>query len=115
MFYNKRKLSELPANGIVKDFPESLVNPLYKPKTLAEMRAEMRHTGINPAPASLRDPLPVSDGVDPMDAPPIPVTGDRFEHIRRATAIKSNLESELKSLKPIEQPKQDPPPADPVE
>lgn len=102
MFFSKNKHTfDSDSDGCIKDFPESLVNPLYKPKTLAEMRAEMIHTGINPAPAAMRSPIPVSDGVDPMNSPPIPVTGDRFEHIRQAKAIQrqfSKLESDLKDV-----------------
>lgn len=98
MFFNKRKTCVNCATGEITDFPDSLVNPLYKPKTLAEMKAEMIHTGVNPAPASLRTPLPVSDGVDPMDAPPLPITGDTFEHIRMGELIKRNISSEESKL-----------------
>lgn len=119
MFFNKRKTCVNCATGEITDFPESLVNPLYKPKTLAEMKAEMIHTGVNPAPASLRTPLPVSDGVDPMDAPPLPITGDTFEHIRMGEHIKRNISSEESKLEHAKESQGPPvvtpdPPADPA-
>lgn len=86
------------ADGSVKEFPESLVNPLYKPKTLGELKAQMVHTGINPAPAPTRPGLPETPGVDSMDSPPIPVTGDTFEMIRAGQQVKSQLAASEKEL-----------------
>lgn len=97
MFFSKHKAN--PKSGLIDEFPPSQVNPLYKPKTLAEMRAEMVHTGINPAPSTLRKGVVACDGMDPMDAPPVPVTGDTFEHIRIAKNLKGTLESKESDLK----------------
>lgn len=81
--YNERKgLSSLQCTS------DSLVNPLYKPKTLGELKALMVHTGINPAPVALRSPLPENvDGIDAMDAPPVRTSGDIFENMRESARL----------------------------
>lgn len=79
------------ADGTIKRFPESPVNPMYKPRTLGELRALFEHTGINPAPVQLRDGIKEIDGLDPMDTPPIPIGGDRFETIRIGKEIENEL------------------------
>lgn len=79
------------SNGSVSRFPESPVNPMYKPRTLGELRALFDHTGINPAPVQLREGVPDIDGLDPMDTPPIPIGGDTFERIRTAKQIEKEL------------------------
>lgn len=94
MFFRHSKTQrprDAKANGSCGDFPQSLVNPLYKPKTLGELKALMVHTGINPAPQPLRPALPETPGVDSMDSPAIPVTGDTFEIIRRGEQIQREL------------------------
>lgn len=87
------------ADGHVRKFPESPVNPMYKPRTLSELRALFDHTGINPAPVQLRDGLPNIEGLDPMDTPPIPIGGDTFERIRQAKAIENDLNKLSESTK----------------
>lgn len=79
-----------------------LVNPLYKPKTLAELKAEMSHTGINPAPIALRSPLPEIEGLDNIDAPPVCVGGDVFENIRLSREMQSRFESTSQKLKDLQ-------------
>lgn len=80
------------ASGVIDRFPESQVNPMYKPRTLAELKALFDHTGINPAPVPLNPAVPEMDGLDPMDTPPRPIGGDTFETIRTG----KELESEMK-------------------
>lgn len=112
MFFKHSKKGVSPccdnANGVVKSFPESPVNPLYKPRTLSELKALFDHTGINPAPVKLRSAVPEVDGLDPMDAPPIPIGGDTFERIRQAKSLEKEIRDKsdtyresLKDSKPI--------------
>lgn len=82
---------DVRASGIVHKFPESLVNPMFKPRTLAELKALFDHTGINPAPVQLREGIKEIDGLDAMDTPPIPIGGDRFETIRAGQQIEMEL------------------------
>lgn len=79
------------ADGTMYRFPESPVNPMYKPRTLGELRALFEHTGINPAPVQLREGVTELDGLDAMDSPPIPIGGDRFETIRIGKQIENEL------------------------
>lgn len=82
---------------------ESLVNPLYKPKTLAELKALMAHTGINPAPVALRSGIPEdNEHVDAMDAPPVMIGGDIFENMRESARLLDQMrqaESEFERSK----------------
>lgn len=94
----KKRVSDPKSNGSVGNFPQSLVNPLYKAKTLGELRALMVHTGINPSPQPLRPALPETPGVDLMDSPAIPVTDDTFEIIRRGQQIQSEIANSEASL-----------------
>lgn len=77
--------------GIVDRFPESPVNPMYKPRTLSELKALFDHTGINPAPVAMRDGITEVEGLDAMDLLSIPIGGDTFEHIRVGKALESKL------------------------
>ena len=83
------------ANGIVSRFPESPVNPQYKPRTLAELKALFDHTGINPSPVALREPIKEVDGIDAMDIPPVPIGGDTFEVIRSGQALENELRNSV--------------------
>lgn len=83
------------ANGVVKRFPGSPVNPLYKPRTLKELRALFDHTGINPAPVQLREGIKEIDGIDAMDSPAIPIGGDIFENLRIGKAIENDLRAKI--------------------
>lgn len=88
---------------MLKFTSESLVNPLYKPKTLGELKAEMDHTGINPAPVLMRSGIPDIKGVDPMDMPSVVVGGDPFENIRKSVSLEQKLketEEEYERTKP---------------
>lgn len=110
--HSKNKKVRKTFTGVVKRFPESLVNPLYKPRTLSELKALMNHTGINPAPVQLREGVKEIDGLDSMDMPPIPIGGDSFEHIREGKAIvneMSRLGDSIKQNQPGNKP------ADPVQ
>ena len=94
MFFKHSKKSrsvDTSTDGHIRKFPESPVNRMYKPRTLRELKELFNHTGINPAPVQLRDALPEIDGIDPMDTPPIPIGGDRFEHIRAGQQIEKEL------------------------
>lgn len=94
MFFKHSKKSrsvDISTDGHIRKFPESPVNRMYKPRTLRELKELFNHTGINPAPVQLRDALPEIDGIDPMDTPPIPIGGDRFEHIRAGQQIEKEL------------------------
>ena len=82
-------------NGVVSRFPESPVNPMYKPRTLGELRAIFEHTGTNPAPVALRDAIKEVEGLDPMDTPPVPVGGDRFETIRIGQSLENDLRDKV--------------------
>lgn len=104
-----KRVSDPKSNGSVGNFPQSLVNPIYKPKTLGELKALMVHTGVNPAPQPLRPALPETPGVDSMDAPAIPVTGDMFEIIRQGQQIRSEISASDSAL--VDDPAD---PADPV-
>ena len=101
------------ASGRCGHFPSSPVNPMYKPRTLGELRALFEHTGINPAPVQLRDPIKEVDGVDAMDMPSVPIGGDVFENIRTGKAIEKDLRhkvdsyranQESKYIEPIKEP-----------
>lgn len=88
-FFNYRKrYNERKGQFGLKCTSDSLVNPLYKPKTLGELKALMVHTGINPAPVALRSPLPENvEGIDAMDAPPVRTSGDVFENLRESARL----------------------------
>lgn len=98
MFYSK-SLNNDRKSGVVGGFPESLVNPLYKPKTLSELKALCVHTGVNPSPVELRPGLPEVGGKDAMETPPIPVFADTFEAIRAAKKMDSEIKDIDKQLK----------------
>lgn len=83
------------ASGIVQKFPESLVNPMYKPRTLAELKALFDHTGVNPAPVPVLPGIPEVDGLDPMDTPSRPIGGDVFETIRTGQALENDLRDKV--------------------
>lgn len=87
------------ASGRCGHFPPSPVNPMYKPRTLGELRALFEHTGINPAPVQLRDPIKEIDGIDAMDMPAVPVGGDVFENIRTGKAIQNDLRDKVDSYR----------------
>lgn len=99
MFFKHSKNGVSPcdakANGVISRFPESPVNPMYKLRTLGELRALFEHTGINPAPVALRDGIKEVEGLDPMDTPPIPIGGDRFESIRIGQALENDLRDKI--------------------
>lgn len=85
--YRKRYVERKGRFGL-ECISDSLVNPLYKPKTLGELKALMVHTGINPAPVALRSPLPENvEGIDAMDAPPVRTSGDVFENMRESARL----------------------------
>lgn len=88
-FFNFRKrYNERKGRFGLECISDSLVNPLYKPKTLGELKALMVHTGINPAPVALRSPLPENvEGIDAMDAPPVRTSGDVFENMRESARL----------------------------
>lgn len=92
-FFNFRKrYSQRKGQFGLECVSDSLVNPLYKPKTLGELKALMVHTGINPAPVALRSPLPENvDGLDAMDAPPVMTSGDVFENMRNSARLADEL------------------------
>lgn len=87
------------ADGVVERFPESPVNPQYKPRTLGELRALFDHTGINPAPVPTRPGIPEIEGVDPMDSPSVPIGGDRFETIRTGQLLEDELRDKVDSYR----------------
>ena len=92
-FFNYRKrYSERKGQFGLKCTSESLVNPLYKPKTLGELKALMVHTGINPAPVALRSPLPENvEGLDAMDAPSVMTGGDIFDNMRQSARLSDQM------------------------
>lgn len=90
---------DVRASGIVQKFPESLVNPMYKPRTLAELKALFNHTGINPAPVPVLPGIPEVDGLDPMDTPPRPIGGDVFETIRVGQSLENDLRDKVDSYR----------------
>ena len=100
-FFNFRKrYSERQGLFGLECVSDSLVNPLYKPKTLGELKALMVHTGINPAPVALRTPLPEDiDGLDAMDAPPVRTSGDVFENMRESARLMDNMRQAEDDLK----------------
>lgn len=87
--------------------PESLINPLYKPKTLGELKALMVATGRNPSPVSLRPGIAEGDVVDPMDLPPVPVGGDTFETIRATDSLQKTLLDEASAYQKSQQSSED--------
>lgn len=92
------------SNGVISVFPESPVNPLYKPRTLGELKALFHHTGINPAPVSLRDGIKEVEGIDAMDSPSVPIGGDTFANIRTGKQIQdsiSEMSERVKKNQPI--------------
>lgn len=90
---------DVRASGIVQKFPESPVNPMFKPRTLAELKALFDHTGINPAPVPLLPGVPEVDGLDPMDMPSRPIGGDVFETIRVGKALENDLRDKVDSYR----------------
>lgn len=124
MFFKHSKKGSVPCsdnvNGVVKRFPESPVNPLYKPRTLKELRALFEHTGINPAPVQLREGIKEIDGIDAMDSPAIPIGGDTFENLRIGKAIENDLRDKVDSYRANQKDKSktddsDKPPTPPTE
>lgn len=92
--FKKRQNQKDDASNLVFTSP-SLINPLYKPKTLAELKAEMEHTGINPAPVSLRSAISDIEGIDPIDMPSVRVGGDIFENYRATEQLESKIKESL--------------------
>lgn len=105
-FFNfKKRLQKRlhSGDGVVRYMPESLINPLYKPKTLGELKALMVATGRNPSPVSLRPGIVEGDVADPMDLPPVPVGGDTFETIRATDSLQKTLLDEASAYQKSQQ------------
>ena len=108
-FFNFRKNVDKRKHCTLVCTSEPLINPLYKPKTLGELKALFTHTGINPAPVALRQPVPENDVFDPMDTPSVDLSGDPFESRRKSASLTDKLkdaERSYESSKP--KPKTDP-------
>ena len=118
MFFKHSKNGVSPCcehtNGVVSRFPDSPVNPMYKPRTLGELRALFEHTGINPAPVALRDGIKEVEGLDPMDTPPIPIGGDCFETIRIGQALENDLRDKVDTYRANQKEKSNPDVSDKV-
>lgn len=102
-FTSRLKKRSHSGDGIIRYMPESLINPLYKPKTLGELKALMVATGRNPSPVSLRPGISEGDVVDPMDLPPVPVGGDIFETIRATDSLQKTLLDEASAYQKSQQ------------
>lgn len=107
-FTSRLKKRSHSGDGIIRYMPESLINPLYKPKTLGELKALMVATGRNPSPVSLRPGIAEGDVVDPMDLPPVPVGGDTFETIRATDSLQKTLLDEASAYQKSQQSSEDP-------